>query len=294
MRWSELNVPVLIHAFPDDEKNMTIKDRRDSFCGKMSHCNNLKQYGIKYTLTKSHTTDPESDDFRADLARFGAICRVVRGLKFARIGAIGARPQAFNTVRYSEKLLEKSGITVETLDLSEVFGRIDRLADDDASVTAKLAADRGLHPNQGRSGRVAAQDGQVRRRDRWLDAGDEPAGQRRPVLDLAGRELWRRTLHGHEHHEQRPHAGGVRDRHRRHRRHDGTGLCLGQALGHCRLEQQLRRRPRQGRALPLLQPAQGRFRRSARQLLQGRRHSRSWTTRRSSPARSAARTPTAR
>ena len=138
MRWSELNVPVLIHAFPDDAKNMTIKDRRDSFCGKMSHCNNLKQYGIKYTLTKSHTTDPESAEFRADLARFGAICRVVRGLKFARIGAIGARPQAFNTVRFSEKLLEKSGITVETLDLSEIFGRIDRLADDDASVTGKL------------------------------------------------------------------------------------------------------------------------------------------------------------
>ena len=138
LRWSELNVPVLIHAFPDDEKNMTIKDRRDSFCGKMSCANNLKQYGIKYTLTALHTVDPESKSFRADLARFGAICRVVRGLKFARIGAIGARPQAFNTVRFSEKLLEKSGITVETLDLSEIFGRIDRLADNDASVTGKL------------------------------------------------------------------------------------------------------------------------------------------------------------
>lgn len=138
MRWSELNVPVLIHAFPDDAKNMTIKDRRDSFCGKMSHCNNLKQYGIKYTLTRSHTTDPESDEFRADLARFGAICRVVRGLKHARVGALGARPQAFNTVRFSEKLLEKSGITVETLDLSEVFGQIERLPDNDAAVAVKL------------------------------------------------------------------------------------------------------------------------------------------------------------
>lgn len=138
MRWSELDVPVLIQAFPDDAKNMTIKDRRDSFCGKMSHCNNLKQYGIKYSLTRSHTTDPESKEFRQDLARFGAICRVVAGLKHARVGAIGARPQAFNTVRFSEKLLEKSGITVETLDLSEVFGRIARLADNDPSVTAKL------------------------------------------------------------------------------------------------------------------------------------------------------------
>ena len=138
LRWAELDVPVLIQAFPDDAKNMTIKDRRDSFCGKMSHCNNLKQYGIKYTLTKSHTTDPESKEFREDLARFGAICRVVRGLKHARVGAIGARPGAFNTVRFSEKLLEKSGITVETIDLSDIFGMIDRLADDDVKVTAKL------------------------------------------------------------------------------------------------------------------------------------------------------------
>jgi L-fucose isomerase-like protein len=62
----------------------------------------------------------------------------VRGLKNARLGAIGARPAAFNTVRYSEKLLERSGISVETLDLSEVFGRTARLKEDDERVAAKL------------------------------------------------------------------------------------------------------------------------------------------------------------
>jgi L-fucose isomerase-like protein len=105
----------------------------------MSACNNLRQYGIKYSLTGLHTVDPESASFRQDLARFAAICRITRGLKFARIGAIGARPQAFNTVRFSEKLLERSGITVETLDLSEVFGRVERLDDNAAPVKAKLA-----------------------------------------------------------------------------------------------------------------------------------------------------------
>jgi L-fucose isomerase-like protein len=139
LKLAELNVPVLIHAFPDDAKNMTIADRRDSFCGKMSACNNLHQYGIPYTLTTLHTVDPRSESFKADLTRFAAVCRVVRGLRRARIGAIGARPGDFNTVRYSEKLLEKNGISVETLDLSEVFGRIERLADDDAAVTAKRA-----------------------------------------------------------------------------------------------------------------------------------------------------------
>jgi L-fucose isomerase-like protein len=148
LRWAGLNVPVLIHAYPDVIDTMTIKDRRDSFCGKMSACNNLRQYGIKYTLTSLHTVDPQSDGFRSDLRKFAATCRVVGGLKGARIGALGARPTAFNTVRYSEKLLENSGISVETLDLSEAFGRVERLADDDSAVVAKLQAVKDYVPTQ--------------------------------------------------------------------------------------------------------------------------------------------------
>jgi L-fucose isomerase-like protein len=140
LRWAGLNVPVLIHAFNDDGKKMTIKHRRDSFCGKMSVCNNLRQYGIKYSLTSLHTMDPESAEFRADIRRFAATCNVVKRLKNARIGALGARPAAFNTVRYSEKLLENSGITVETLDLSEALGWIKAMKDDDKAVADKLEA----------------------------------------------------------------------------------------------------------------------------------------------------------
>ncbi len=140
LRYSDLNVPVLIHAFPDDVSNMTLADRRDSFCGKMSACNNLHQYGIKYTLTSNHTMDPTGDAFMRDLLNFAGICRVVRGMKSARLGMMGARPEAFKTVRFSEKLLDRSGISVETLDLSEVFGRIGRLSDDDEAVAAKLKA----------------------------------------------------------------------------------------------------------------------------------------------------------
>jgi len=131
IRWSKLDVPVLVHAFPDNATRMTISDRRESFCGKMSVCNNLVQYGIKFSLTKLHTVDPESDNFKEDLDRFVGVCRVVSGLKHARVGAIEARPAAFNTVRYSEKLLELSGISVVTLDLSEVFGRASKLKEDD-------------------------------------------------------------------------------------------------------------------------------------------------------------------
>jgi L-fucose isomerase-like protein len=140
LRMADLRVPVLIQATPDTPGRMTIKDRRDSFCGKMSACNNLKQYGIPYSLTTRHTEAPDSDLFRRDLDWFAAVCRVYRGLKRLRIGAIGARPAAFNTVRYSEKLLETAGISVEPIDLSEILGRINRMKDDDPAAEAKLAS----------------------------------------------------------------------------------------------------------------------------------------------------------
>ena len=139
LRLADLRVPVLIQATPDHAGKMTIAFRRDSFCGKMSICNNLKQYRIPYSLTRLHTEAPGSDEFKADLEWFASVCRVVRGFKNLRIGAIGARPAAFNTVRYSEKLLERSGITVDTLDLSEVFGQIAKLPDDETRVQEKLA-----------------------------------------------------------------------------------------------------------------------------------------------------------
>ena len=139
IRLSGLKVPVLVQATPDRSDNMTIAVRRDSFCGKMSCCNNMMQYGIKYSLTTLHTEGVQSPEFKADLEWFSAVCRIVKGLKNLRIGAIGARPTAFNTVRYSERLLETSGITVETLDLSEVFGRINRMKDNDDAAQAKLA-----------------------------------------------------------------------------------------------------------------------------------------------------------
>jgi L-fucose isomerase-like protein len=140
IRLSELKVPVLVHATPDSADNMTIAYRRDSFCGKMSACNNLMQYGIPYSLTTQHTESLNSDFFKKDLEQFSQVCRIVRGLKNVRVGALGARPAAFNTVRYSERILEANGISVEPLDLSEVMGRINRMGDNDDAAQAKLAA----------------------------------------------------------------------------------------------------------------------------------------------------------
>ena len=140
LRGADLRVPVLIQATPDNPKKMTLASRRDSFCGKMSACNNLRQYGVPYSITSLHTESPDSPEFASDLEWFAGVCRVVKGFRNLRVGAIGARPAAFNTVRYSEKLLEANGISIETLDLSEVLGRIQRMKDGDDAALSKLAA----------------------------------------------------------------------------------------------------------------------------------------------------------
>lgn len=138
VKLSGLNVPILVQAYPDDLDALDVACRRDSFCGKISVCNNLRQYGFEYTLTGEHTSHPLSDSFKQDLTRFLGVCRVVKGLRNARLGAIGARPSAFNTVRYSEKLLQAYGISVTTVDLSEILGVASKLTDDYPRVVGKL------------------------------------------------------------------------------------------------------------------------------------------------------------
>ncbi len=139
LKLAGLNVPVLVHAWPDDLDQLHVERRRDAFCGKISVCNNLRQYGIPFSLTEDHTIHPGAAEFRRDLQEFVAQCRVVGGLRRARIGAVGARPNAFNTTRYSEKLLQAAGVSVSTMDLSDLFARAGRLSDGDAKVKAKLA-----------------------------------------------------------------------------------------------------------------------------------------------------------
>ncbi len=140
LRLSELSCPVLVQACPDDLDQFGLERRRDSFCGKISACNNLRQYGLKYSLTRDHTVAIKSERFKEDLVEFLAVCRVVKGLRRVRIGAVGARPNAFNTTRFSEKLLEASGISVNTLDLSEVFGRAAEIGSADKRVTERVEA----------------------------------------------------------------------------------------------------------------------------------------------------------
>lgn len=135
---ADLNVPILIQACDDENDKVDLDSRRDAFCGKISVCNNLYQYGIPFTDTTLHTYSIYSELLAKDINKFAGICRVVNGLRHARIGAIGARPAGFQTVRASEKLLQKSGITVVPVDLSEILGAARKIEDTDVELLKKL------------------------------------------------------------------------------------------------------------------------------------------------------------
>ena len=122
----DADVPILIHAYPDELDKMAPDCRRDAFCGKLSVANVLRQSSVRFTLLEPHVIDPTTERFRSQLEFFDCVCRVVKGLRRMRVGAIGARTTPFKTVRVDEMALERHGITVETLDLAEVISRVKR------------------------------------------------------------------------------------------------------------------------------------------------------------------------
>ncbi len=171
IRLADIRVPILVQAYPDTLDKLKPETRRDAFCGKVSVCNNLVQRGIPFSLTSRHTVHPKEASFIADLRKFVAVCRTVNGIRKVRIGAVGARPSAFNTVRYSEKLLDRAGITVVTVDFSEILGAAEKLGESDAIVQERLTAMGGYLPSSSvpkdKFLQMARLDVALRR---WMDA----------------------------------------------------------------------------------------------------------------------------
>jgi L-fucose isomerase-like protein len=140
LKMAGLNVPVLVQACDDDNDKVDVKSRRDAFCGKLSVCNNLYQYGIKFTDTIYHTYSLDSKEFTADIYKFSAICRVVKGMKGIRVGAIGTRPIGFQTMRFSEKILQQADITVVPVDMSEIIAAAEKIDVNAPEVVEKVEA----------------------------------------------------------------------------------------------------------------------------------------------------------
>jgi len=140
IKMAGLNVPVLVQACDDDNDKVDVKSRRDAFCGKLSVCNNLYQYGIKFTNTSYHTYSLDDKEFTKDIHKFAGVCRVVKGMRGLRVGAIGTRPKGFQTMRFSEKILQKSDITIVPVDMSEILAAAEKMDDNHQAVKEKVEA----------------------------------------------------------------------------------------------------------------------------------------------------------
>ena len=123
----DIDVPLLLQAYPDEIGKMDFENRRDAFCGKLGLCAVFKQIGMKFTTGKPFVMHPLSGEFARELSGFVSVCRTVKRLRHARLGVFGARTTAFKSVRYDEAAMERLGCDVESIDLSQVFAKFEEI-----------------------------------------------------------------------------------------------------------------------------------------------------------------------
>ena len=127
----DLTVPILLQAYPDDLDKLDFANRRDAFCGKLGLCAVLKQMKVPFVAGEPFVMHPLSEDFHKELEDFIGICRIVKRMKHMRIGVLGARTTAFKSVRFDEGAMERLGADVETLDLTQIFAKMENVAETD-------------------------------------------------------------------------------------------------------------------------------------------------------------------
>lgn len=131
VRMTGRDVPVMIFGCQEEEVLTMTTQRRDAFCGLLSIGDVLRQIGAKYTVAQRPICYPSDDSFAQDIDFFERVCRVVVGVRNARYGQIGTRPDAFWTCRYNEKQLQRLGATTVVLDLSEAIAGANAIADEE-------------------------------------------------------------------------------------------------------------------------------------------------------------------
>ncbi len=140
VRQARLNVPVLIFGCQEEETLTMKTSRRDAFCGLLSIGEALRQIGARYSVARRPICFPTDRSFGEDLDWFVRVCRVADGVRNARYGQIGARPDAFWTCRFDEKQMQRLGATTVVLDLSEVIAGAGAIGDSDPEVQEIIEA----------------------------------------------------------------------------------------------------------------------------------------------------------
>jgi L-fucose isomerase-like protein len=122
----ELGKPVLLWAPQDEMPDPLLARTRDAQCGLFAAGKIFRRMNVPFTyLTSCPAEDPKFED---GMRMFLAVTRVVKAFCGLKILQIAPRPQAFWSVMYNEgELLERFGIEVVTLTLSELVARFKKL-----------------------------------------------------------------------------------------------------------------------------------------------------------------------
>jgi L-fucose isomerase-like protein len=140
----KLGVPVLLYATkePPALEGPAMARVSDSYCGNLSMASAL--YRRKIPFHYAGIFFPDEPEFAAAVEDFARAVSVVKGLKNARLGQVGVRPNAFETVGYDEvALIQKFGQNVIYANLSDITEVADALDDDDPRVQNVIANVRG-------------------------------------------------------------------------------------------------------------------------------------------------------
>ncbi len=131
----KLGLPVFLYATkePPAVDDATLGRMSDSYCGNLGIAAGLNRRGIAFHFGGIFFPgEPELCDEVRDFAQ--AVC-VVKGLKGARFGQVGPRPEGFETVAYDEvAMADKFGQNVIIKSLYEIMARANNFAATDPRI----------------------------------------------------------------------------------------------------------------------------------------------------------------
>ncbi|MCC6444243.1 MAG: hypothetical protein IT210_12415 [Armatimonadetes bacterium] len=135
----KLGVPILLYATkePPAIEDAGMGRVSDSYCGNLSIAAGLHRRKLPFHFAGIFF--PDEADFRAGAEAFVRAVSVAKGLRNARIGQIGVRPAAFETVAYDEvAMARKFGQNVIHANLDDIVDRAKNIGDNDPRVQAVL------------------------------------------------------------------------------------------------------------------------------------------------------------
>lgn len=136
-----LGVPVLLYGTkePPALGDAGLSRASDSYCGNLSIASGLYRRKIKFQFAGLFF--PDEPEFTAAVQDFVRAVSIVKGLKGARIGQVGLRPGAFETVAYDEvAMIQKFGQNVIQGELSDLVDRAQHFGEDDPAVQEIVAS----------------------------------------------------------------------------------------------------------------------------------------------------------